>query len=339
MAASPVAIRGVGLVTSAGFTAPATCAAVRAKVGNPTETRFTDKEGEPILAHQVLLPRSLTGVSRLIRMARLSIEECLEDRPRDQWSQLPLLLCLAEPNRPGRFPGMDESLLTTLQRDLRLTFATDSAVIAAGRVSVALALRHALKLVYEGRHDEVLIVFADTLLRADTLGSYDEDDRLLTPANSNGFMPGEAGGALLVGRPTGRRELVCAGLGFATERAHIGSDLPLRADGLTQAHKAALTEAGCPIEEVKFRVSDLAGEHYYFKESALAWGRLWRAHLDDPDIWHPAETTGAVGAALSGVCVAVAHAAFARGYAPGEAVLLHFADDAGQRASVVGYPG
>lgn len=336
---SPVAVRSVGLVTAAGFTAPATCAAVRAKVGNPTETRFTDKEGEPILAHQVLLPRSLTGVSRLIRMARLSIEECLEGRPREQWSQLPLLLCLAEPNRPGRFPGLDDSLLATLQRDLRVTFAADSAVIAAGRVSVAVALRHARKLVYEGLHAEVLIVCADTLIRADTLGSYDEEDRLLTPANSNGFMPGEGGGALLVGRPTGRRELVCAGLGFATERAHIGSDLPLRAEGLTQAHKAALAEAGCRLEDVKFRVSDLAGEHYYFKEAALAWGRLWRAHLDDPDIWHPAETTGAVGAALAGVCVAVAHAAFVGGYAPGEAVLLHFGDDAGQRASVVGYPG
>jgi 3-oxoacyl-[acyl-carrier-protein] synthase-1 len=326
-------------VTSAGFTAPATCAAIRAKVGNPTETRFTDKEGEPILAHQVLLPRSLTGVSRLIRLARLSIEECLQDRPREQWADLPLLLCLAESNRPGRLPGLDESVLAALQRDAHVTFAADSAVIPAGRVSVAVALRHARKLIYDGRHPEVLIVFADTLIRADTLGAYDEDDRLLTPANSNGFMPGEAGGALLVGRPTGRRELVCAGIGFATERATIGSDLPLRADGLTQAHKAALAEASCKIEDVKFRVSDLSGEHYYFKEAALAWGRLWRAHLDDPDIWHPAETTGAAGAALGGLCVAVAHAAFVGGYAPDGAVLLHFSDDAGQRASVVGYPG
>ena len=326
-------------MTSAGFTARATCAAIRAKVGNPTETRFTDKEGEPILAHQVLLPRRLTGVSRLVRIARLSIEECLQDLAREQWSRLPMLLCVAEPNRPGRLPGLEESLLATLQRDLHVTFSSDSGVVASGRVSVAVALQHARKLIYEGGHAEVLILFADTLIRADTLGSYDEEDRLLTPANSNGFMPGEGGGAFLVGRPTGRREFVCAGIGFATERAHIGSDQPLRADGLTRAHKTALAEAGCKIEDVKLRVCDLAGEHYYFKEAALAWGRLWRAHLDDPDIWHPAETTGALGAALAGVCVAVVHSAFVGGYAPGDAVLLHFSDDAGQRASVVGFPG
>ena len=36
----------------------------------------------------------------------------------------------------------------------------------------------------------------------------DGEDRLLTPSNSNGFMPGEAGGALLVGRPERRAELL-----------------------------------------------------------------------------------------------------------------------------------
>jgi 3-oxoacyl-[acyl-carrier-protein] synthase-1 len=339
MAASLVAVRSLGLVTSAGFTAEATCAAIRAKVGNPTETRFADKEGEPILAHQVLLPRSLTGVSRLVRIARLSIEECLRDLPREQWSRLPVLVCVAEPTRPGRLPGLDGALLARLQQDFRVTFSADSGVIAAGRVSVAVALGHARRLIYNARHPEVLIVFADTLVHGDTLDFYDDEDRLLTPANSNGFMPGEGGGALLVGRPTGNRELVCAGFGFAIEHAHIGSDQPLRADGLTHAHKAALAEAGCRIEDVKFRVCDLAGEHYYFKEAALAWGRLWRAHLDDPDVWHPAETTGAAGAALGGVCVAVAHSAFVKGYAAGDHALLHFSDDAGQRASVVAFPG
>jgi 3-oxoacyl-[acyl-carrier-protein] synthase-1 len=338
MTVRSIAVRSIGLVTPAGFDAPSTCAAIRAKVANPTETRFTDKMGELILAHQVLLARTLTGLPRLARIARLSVEECLREMPREQWSRLPLLLCTAERERPGRVPDLDESLLQLLQEELKVTFAPESGVLAAGRVSVALALQHARKLIHEGGHAEVLIVFADTLLRSDTLDFYDSEDRLLTPTNSNGFMPGEGGGALLIGRPTGRTGLVCAGLGFAIESAHIGSNEPLRADGMTQAHKAAIADAGCGVDDIRFRICDLSGEHYYFKEAALAWGRLWRTHAEEPEVWHPAESTGAAGASLAGVCVAVAHSAFASGYAAGNGVLLHFSDDTGMRASIVGFP-
>jgi 3-oxoacyl-[acyl-carrier-protein] synthase-1 len=220
-----------------------------------------------------------------------------------------------------------------------VVFAPESRLIAAGRVSVAVALQHARTLVYEGPHAEVLIVFADSLLCSETLEFYDDEDRLLSPRNSNGFIPGEGGGALLVGRPAGRSELVCAGIGFAVESAHIRSDKPLRAEALAQAHKAAFIEGAYRIDDVKFRVCDLSGEHYYFKEAALAWSRLWRAHVDEPEVWHPAESTGIAGAALGGVCVALTHSAFVKGYAPGDGVLIHFSDDTGQRASIVGFRG
>ena len=40
MSAMPVVILKTGLVTSVGLSAPATCAALRAKLSNPTETHF-----------------------------------------------------------------------------------------------------------------------------------------------------------------------------------------------------------------------------------------------------------------------------------------------------------
>jgi 3-oxoacyl-[acyl-carrier-protein] synthase I len=337
MSMFPVAVHSTGLVTAAGFSAPATCAAIRAKIGNPTETRFTDKMGQSVLAHQVLLSRRLRGLRRLVRIARLSIEECLAGIPQEEWRRVPMLLCVAERDRPGRFSALDESLLLGIHQELDVVFAPESRIIADGRVSVAVALEHSRKLIYEDHHRHVLIVFVDTLLCTETLEFYDDEDRLLTPSNSNGFMPAEGGGALLVGRPTGKSELVCAGIGFAIEDAHIRSDKPLRAEGMTAAHKAAFADAACGIDDIKFRIGDLSGEHYYFKEAALAWGRLWRAHVDEPQVWHPAESTGVSGSTLSGVCVALAHSAFARGYAPGNGALLHFSDDGGRRASIVGF--
>lgn len=53
MSAQPIAIKSVGLVTSVGLSAPATCAAIRAKISNPTETRFMGSDGDWIMAHQV----------------------------------------------------------------------------------------------------------------------------------------------------------------------------------------------------------------------------------------------------------------------------------------------
>ncbi|RZL67845.1 MAG: hypothetical protein EOP77_03285, partial [Variovorax sp.] len=69
MTAPHVAILGTGLVTSVGLTAAASCAAFRSKLTNPSETRFTDADGEWIMAHQVDLGQPWRGLGKLSRMA------------------------------------------------------------------------------------------------------------------------------------------------------------------------------------------------------------------------------------------------------------------------------
>jgi 3-oxoacyl-[acyl-carrier-protein] synthase-1 len=180
-----------------------------------------------------------------------------------------------------------------------------------------------------------LIAGVDSLLREATLDAFDAAGRLLTPANSNGFLPGEGAGAILVGQPSAKTELCCTGLGFAREPAHIDSELPLRGDGLAAAVRAALHDAGCGLHQVDYRIADVSGEHYYFKEAALMVGRLARAPRAEPEIWHPAECIGETGA-LAGLAVfAVAETAARRGYAPGSRVLTHFSADRGERAAAV----
>jgi 3-oxoacyl-[acyl-carrier-protein] synthase-1 len=335
MTTRPVAVHRAGLVTSVGLTAPASCAAIRAKVANPAETRCSDSTGEWITAHQVLLGRPWRGLAKLAKMAAMAIEECLTPIPREDWTRFPVLLCTAERDRPGRIEGIDDQLTTSVADEIDVRFGQDTGLICQGRTGVAVALKRAQDLIYQRNAGPVLVVVTDSLVTRRTLAHYDGADRLLTSSNSNGFIAGEGACAFLVGKPTGRPELICTGFGFDVETAHIDSGEPLRGDGLTRAHKAALAESGRQMDDVDYRITDLTGEHYYFKEANFAFGRLLRNPKGDSELWHPAECTGAAGASLAGVCLAVAHAAVVRGYAPGPTALLHFSDDAGQRASVV----
>lgn len=335
MASNDIAIRRTGLVTSVGMSAPASCAAFRTKLTNPSETRFVDADGAWILAHQVPLDQPLRGLAKLASMLSMSIDEALEGIPKPEWTSIPLLLCVAEPDRPGRTDGLDDQLFPTIQSELGVRFAEQSAVVAHGRVGVAVAMERARALISKAKVARVLVAAADSLLSWPTLSHYEHADRLLSERNSNGFMPGEAAGALLLSAPTGAAgELLCTGIGFAREAAHIHSEEPLRADGLSQAIKAALADAGRQMHEMDFRITDNSGEHYYFKEAALALSRTLRVRKEDFDIWHPAECTGEVGAASGVTILANAKAACEKHYSKGHAILVHMGNDSGQRAAL-----
>src|SRR6476661_7198010 len=123
MSSRPIAILGTGLVTSVGLTTAACCCAFRAKITNPFETPFIDSSGAWIMAHQVSLDRPSSGLTKLVKMAVLAIAEALQDLDKDQWHRLPLFLCVAEAGRPGRMAGLDDQLLTLIQKELAVNFA------------------------------------------------------------------------------------------------------------------------------------------------------------------------------------------------------------------------
>jgi 3-oxoacyl-[acyl-carrier-protein] synthase-1 len=335
MSVSPLAILRTGLVTSVGHTAASSCAAIRAKLSNPTETHFLDSHGEWIMAHQVSIQHPYQGRVKLARMAAMAIGECLQDIPSRDWSAMPFILCVAEAERPGRMHGLDGDLMEEITWALDCRFDSKSSIIASGRAGTAVALSRARQLIFENGADKVLIAATDSLLTWPILSNYDRMERLLTPVNSNGFIPGEGAGALLVGRAEEPAGLVCAGLGFGTESAAVSAEQPLRADGLVSAIRAALEEAGCELHDMDFRISDISGEQYFFKEAALAISRVLRQRKVEFDLWHPAECIGEVGAASGIASIVVVNEACRKEYGPGPAVLWHSSADDGQRAAAV----
>jgi 3-oxoacyl-[acyl-carrier-protein] synthase I len=332
-----LAITGVGMVTGVGLNALAACAAIRAAIDNFEDTGFVDSGGEWIKGCAVSLPVPVRGTARLRKMAACAIEECLAGA--DEFSPLdtPLIFCGPEKQRPGQLLGDETLFLRSLQDELGIRFHSASTVIAQGHASIVLALRLARELLGKAGIRRVLVAAADSMLAASTLAYFEENDRLLTGRNSNGFIAGEAGAAILVEpvRRGDRGQLVCLGLGTGMEAATIQSEQALRGDGLCEAIRNALDEAGCGMGDLDFRICDLSGEQYHFKEASLALLRLLRQRKVEFDIWHPADCIGEVGAAIGLVLIGVLKAACEKGYSRGNCMLAHLGNDDGKRAALI----
>lgn len=337
MSSFPLAITGVGMVTGVGLNAPATCAAIRCAIDNFQETRFMDQGGEWIMGCEVPLEQPWRGKTKLIKMAAVAINECLVGNNLIDPKETPLLLCLSEHERKGRVIDDDNRFFLDLQEELGVEFHEKSLVIARGQVGVAVALKHARHLIHDLKIRHVLIAATDSLLVATTLAHYEEYERLLNSQNSNGFIPGEAGAALVVQSVHTKPEsqLICHGLGFGIEKAHVDSEEPLRADGLTAAIKESLNDAVCEMGDLDFRITDISGDQYYFKEASLALLRLLRKRKEAFDIWHPADCIGEIGAVMGLVMIAVLKVACEKNYSKGHRILAHLGNDDGKRSSII----
>ena len=332
---TPLAITGSGMVTGVGLSSAATCAAIRCSIDNFQETRFMDDGGEWILGSSVELEQPWRGETKLIKMAAAAIRECLDQNPKIKPKDTPLLLCLSEPERVGRVIQDDNQFFDKLQKELDIEFHQKSRVIAMGHVAIGIALKRSRELIEKYKTEHILIAATDSYLVASNLMDYQEKERLLTSNNSNGFIPGEAGAAIVIEPVSLGSGLICKGIGFGLERAHIDSEESFRADGLTAAIKESLKDANCEMGDLDFRMSDVAGEQYHFKEATLALGRTLRKRKPEFDIWHPADCVGEVGSAISLIMIIVFKSANEKSYSEGKNVVAHVGNDDGKRAALI----
>jgi 3-oxoacyl-[acyl-carrier-protein] synthase-1 len=331
-----LAVLATGLVCGVGLTAAESCAAIRCGVNNFAETRFIGAGGEWLIGSAATLEKPWRGLPKLARMAAAALQDCFGQLPEVAAERVPVLLCVAEPERPGRLPGL-EGILPEIEAVLGLRLHAHSRVLGQGRVGGAVALRTARRLLVEGRHKYVIVAGVDGFLAGPMLAAYDAENRLLRPDNSNGFIPGEAAGAVLLAswEEGMAAPLLLRGLGFAREPAFYGSGKPLRGDGLVAAVRGALAEAGIALHDCDHRIADVSGEQYRFKEAALAVTRILRARKVMFSIWHPADCIGEVGAAALPAMLAVLHAGAAKDYLPGPVFLGHLGNDDDLRAAFV----
>ena len=330
-------ILAAGMVTCVGLDAASSCAAMRGRLDGFAETRFMGPDGEWLIGAAVPLPRNWIGVKRMAHLAAGALSDLRAQEPSALTG--PILLCLAEEGRPGR-PIPDPSAFAALVAEiLGLPAVPRLQVISHGRPSGFVALDRARRLIAAGE-EPVVILGVDSYLTAQSVAHYLGQNRLLAPGNSNGFIPGEAAAAILCSASAGPLRL--AGLGLAREPAPIynasdkdGLDLPLRGDGMTRAYQIAMDQAQVDLAHVEYRISDLIGEQFFFKQSALASLRLERGRTPFQDLWNPAESIGNVGAAVVPVMLAQLLTAETRGYTPGSPALMEGSGDDGACGAAV----
>jgi 3-oxoacyl-[acyl-carrier-protein] synthase I len=335
----PLHIRAAGMVTAVGLDCASSCAAMRARLDGFTETRFLGPDGIWLIGGPVPLPRNWIGQMRMARLLAGAIAEVFRKVPEAE-SSAALILCIAEETRPGR-PVLDTTILLNKLADiLGLASNAKTRVIAHGRPSGFVALQHAQRMIAEGGAQYVLIAGVDSYLTTVSIAHYLANDRLLVPGNANGFIPGEAAAAVLCSRDQGPLQLT--GVGLAREEAFIynsldddGAHLPLRGNGMTAAYKAAMDEARVDLAHVEYRISDLIGEQYFFKQTTLASLRLERGRTPFQDLWSPGENLGNIGAAVVPVMLGLALTAAEKGYDMGSPVLIEASGDDGACGSAV----
>lgn len=334
-----LAVTASGMVTALGFNAPSTLAALRAGISAVGQMPWVDRESGMLLSGaKVALPHWWVGVGKLADLVAPAIHECLVAARPEPAEAIPWLIGVSSAGRPARPPGLEAELLAELSARFRLHLHPSSKLVPMDQVGCAVALDLAAALIAEGKARRVIVAGVDSFLHQPMLDAFIDKRRVMTPGNSNGFFPGEAGTAVLVGEAGthGDDELVVLGTGFARESAVIESTEPLAAKGLTTAVKQALGKAGVALKDVAYRLTDLSGEHYKFKEAAFAAGRLNGGERDVPlDLWHPIEYLGEIGAAILPCLLAQAMDAAREGYAPGPLALCHVGSDSGERAAVV----
>ena len=336
MAKFPIAIKASGLVTGVGLDRASTCAAVRAAIDNFQETGFYDAGGEWIMACQVPLEQPWQGTRKLAKMLAAALTECGQEGQVDL-SAVPLVLCLPEKERPGRADNLANRIFFEVQEELKHSLHPEFQVVEHGRAGFWVGLKKARTLLYEAGHRAVIVAGVDSLISGTALSQYESEYRLLTSQNSNGFIPGEAASAVLIGLPEydHSEQLCCMGLGFGLEPATIYSDQPLRVEGLSKALNGAFEEAGSSMDQMDFRIVDVTGEQYWFKEAALILTRLLRTRKETFPMWNLTDCVGEVGAAAGGLMTSYLKTAFEKGFAAGHHLVAHSSNDDGRRAAAV----
>ncbi len=331
-----------GLVTCLGFNGPASLAAMRAGVRHVRLTNLWDPfAGDYVAAGKVDLPQWSPGAGKLADLVAPAIGECFKAAmPATQTDarRIPLFLVLPRPDRPHLQARLDERLLGEIGFKLNLPVHAASRLFPADRAATVSALAAAQQWLVGNAEPYCVVAGVDSLIEPKLVDELLHRRRILSGGNSNGFSPGEAASAVLIGRDGHGfdSELQILGWGSGHEPATPESDVPLRGDGLIDAIGQALRVSGLSMQETHFRIADLNGEHDRFKEMTFAmlrYERQPRPLLNE--LWHPVEHVGEVGAAIGPLLLAVALHAGQRDYGVGSTALCTLSNDDGARACVV----
>lgn len=343
--ADRIVIASLGACTPVGRGAWASAAAVRAGIsGFAQHPHMIDSTGEPMRAAIApWLDIGLRGAERLEALLIPALDEALEPLAAHRGSAANLALALGLPGaRPGLPADIRDSMLSRVDARYRHVFRA-AASFVAGHASGLIAVQAAAARLAQGGLDGCIVAGVDSYIDPVTLEWLEADDRMhgAGPLNNAwGFIPGEAGSALLLVRESVARSLglpmlaVILGTGASTEHKRIGTETVCIGEGLTQALRETL--ASLPGDaRVTDVYCDMNGEPYRADEFGLAVLRVKERFESASDFIAPADCWGDVAAAGGPLHLALAAVAGVKGYGRGPFALAWASSEGGERAATL----
>lgn len=335
----PLRVIGRGMCCAVGHDAPAASAAMAARLNHFRETEFVADGGHRVMG-SALYDVPVWGAARRRLMLRTVIDEAMRNVG-DEWTTTALVLLVPLQGSPGSPASDVEWLQQELMADSAgKQFHAASTALPYGKGGVAQALITCVELLQEERLDvtRVLLVGVDSLLESATIEALILHRRLATPSNADGVIPGEGAAAVLLSLhgSTDAPALWIEAAGHADEAWRLEGEIPIRAVGLTQAIREALSQTGLALADLDFHASGMAGESWYAKETSLALSRTLERRK--PHFPHEmiARAVGETGAAAPVLTLAwLAEALVERPNPIGQIGLLHFACAEGRRSALV----
>jgi len=318
-----------GMVTSVGYTAGSSCAAIRCRMSHLSATRFGDPAGGWVQAAWVPAV-STWGVQRLLDLLVPAVSEALAPLRDGDPAAIVVLVAVAEPQRAGRVTAVDD-LLPALEQRLSRRFHPASSVIPQGTLSGVAALTRARQAIDDHGAFCVLLAGVDSLVVADTVHQRLADRSLRTTDHPAGTLLGEAAAVVGLSAPatTLADGVLCLGWHIAVATA---GDQQAQVQACVDAIRGACIAAGITPDDLAGQYGNLQGREAVV---ALAWQRLLRrskAHFTSHAV---DESLGDIGAAWFPSVAALMFAAHQRRYNAGEFVVVHLGDADGSTAAAV----
>jgi 3-oxoacyl-[acyl-carrier-protein] synthase-1 len=334
----------MGACTPVGRDAWSSAAAVRAGICGVAEHPYMiDTAGAPMrVAVAPWLDIECRGVDRFEALLFPALDQALAPlAAAPDASRAAIALGLPSPR-----PGLDEDIQRHLMGHLNQRYARHfgtAASFAAGHAAGLIGLQAAMTKLEQGALDACVVAGVDSYIEPLTLEWLESGDQIHSAGplnNAWGFIPGEAGAALLLMRESVARAAdlpalaVVLSTGRAMEPKRIKTETVCIGEGLTQAFRSALAAlpAGAKITDV---YCDLNGEPYRADEYGFTAVRTRDCFEADTDFAAPADCWGDVGAAGGVLHAMLACVAGYKGYARGSLALAWASAETGERAAAL----
>ncbi len=324
-----IAIEAMGAITAVGDNLPLSVASIYTSGRRCEALSARGADGRPVIGAPAMIGDDVRGIDRLRVLALMALQECLGEPPELQ-PALPVVVCAPALEPFGREASW---FLQRLLDDADLALdPAGSRVIAGGRGTLLDALAFVEQRLSSQEWPACFLLGVDSLIAPARLAREVEAGRVAGPGNATGFIPGEAGAAVLLSlRADAGSAAIIAGLG----RCEGGPRFSTTAAVLADAAERALASAGVTAPGLGAICHDGPGDWAQLEELAMADARPPLSLVPEVQRLIPSISTGEVGAAAGALSLAIVGLLLSKGVVHRPSLAIFAADGPARAAAVL----